>query len=53
VFWLFFDIGLCSAISFKRFRRELFIDVAEHRSKVKNYQNTLYVGFSIIPKTGV
>ena len=28
VFWLFFEIGLCSAISFKRSRRELSIDVA-------------------------
>jgi len=28
--WLFFKIGLCSAISFKRSRRELSIDVAEH-----------------------
>jgi len=31
VFRLFFKIGLCSAISFKRSRRELSIDVAEHR----------------------
>jgi len=38
VFWLFFKIGLCSAISFKRSRRELSIDVAEHRSTLKNYQ---------------
>jgi len=36
VFWLFFRIGQCSAISFKRFRREVSIDVAEHRSIVKN-----------------
>jgi len=31
---------LCSAISFKRSRRELFIDVAERWSILKNYQNT-------------
>ena len=32
MFWLFFEIDLCSAISFKRSQRELSIDVAEHRS---------------------
>ena len=36
VFWLFFKIDLCSAISFKRSRRELSIDVAEHKSMSKN-----------------
>jgi len=36
VFWLFFKIDLCSATSFQRSRRELSIDVAEHRSIVKN-----------------
>jgi len=36
VFLLFFKIGLCSAISFKRSRRELSIDVAEHRFMSKN-----------------
>ena len=40
VFWLFFKIGACSGISFKRSRRELSIDVAEHRSILKNVQNT-------------
>jgi len=49
--WLFFKIGLCSAISFKRSRRELSIDVAEHRPMLKNYQNT--PRFSFIPKTGM
>jgi len=60
VVWLFFKIGLCSAVSFKRSRRELSIDVAEHRSMLKNYQNTHYHSFSFIlkigtasPKTGV
>jgi len=32
----FFKIHRCSAISFKRSRRELSIDVAEHRSILKN-----------------
>ena len=36
VFWLFFKIGLCSATPFKRCRRELPIDVADHRSILKN-----------------
>jgi len=30
VIWLFFQIGLGSAISFKRSRRGLSIDMAEH-----------------------
>ena len=52
LFSLFFQIGLCSAISFKRSRRELPIDVAEPRSVLKNYQNTQYPRFSFTPKTG-
>jgi len=36
VFWVFFKVGLCSAVSFKRSRRVLSIDVAEHRSILKN-----------------
>jgi len=32
---IFFKIDPCSAISFKRSRRELSIDVAEHRSTLK------------------
>jgi len=51
VFWLFFKIDLCSAISFKRFRRELSIDVAEHRFTSKNFQNAHYRRFGFIPKT--
>jgi len=43
---------LCSAISFKRSRRELFIDVAEHRSTLKNYISTHYPRFSFMP-TGI
>ena len=38
--WLFSKIGLCSAISFKMFRRELSIDVAEHRSMLKTTIHT-------------
>ena len=34
-------------------RRRRFIDVAEHRSMLKNYQNTLNLRFSFMPKTGV
>jgi len=51
VFWLFFQIGLCSAMSFKRSRRELSIDVAEHRSMLKNYHKTHYPRFILTPKT--
>ena len=50
--WLFFKIDLCSAISFKRSRRELSINVAEHRSILKNNQNTHYPRFSFTPKRG-
>ena len=53
VFWGFFKIDLCSAISFKRSRRELSIDVAEHRSILKNSQYTHNPRFSFIPKTGI
>ena len=53
-FWLVFEIGLCSAISFERSRRELSIDVAEHRSILKEkFQNTYYPRFSFTPKTGI
>jgi len=30
LFWLFFKVDLCSALSFKRYRRELSFDEAEH-----------------------
>ena len=33
---LFFNIDLCSAISFRMSRRELFFDMAEHRPILKN-----------------
>jgi len=34
-------------------RRDLFNDMAEHRSILKNYQNTYYPRFSFTPKTGL
>ena len=43
-------ISLCSVISFKRSRRELFIHVDKHRSMLKNYTNTHFPRFSFIPK---
>ena len=43
-------IDRCSAISFKRSRRELSIDVAEHRSTLKNNLNTYYL-LIFTPKT--
>jgi len=52
VVWLFFKIGLCSAVSFERSQLELSIDVAEHRSILKNNQSTYHPRFSFIPKTG-
>jgi len=53
VFWSFFKIDICSATSFKRSRRELSIDMAEHRFILENNQYTHYPRFSFIPKTGV
>jgi len=53
VFWLFFKIGLLSAISFERSRRELSIDVAQHMPMFRYYQNTRYPRFSLIPETGI
>ena len=44
---------LCSLISFKRSRRELFIDVAEDWYILKNYQNTSYLRFSFTSKAGL
>jgi len=35
---LFLKISICSAISFERYRRELSINVAGHRSTLKSYQ---------------
>jgi len=44
-FLVIFKIGLCSAISFKKSRRKLSIDVAGHRSTLKNYENTYFPSF--------
>ena len=41
VFCSFFKIGLCLAISLKRSRRELSIDVAEHRHTLKQPKYTI------------
>ena len=49
---LFFKIDPCSAILFKRSRRELSIDVAEQRSMLKSNRNTPYPRFNFIPETG-
>jgi len=51
IFVILQDI-ICSGISLKRSRRELSIDVAEHRSMLKNYQNTHNPRLSFKPKTG-
>jgi len=40
-------------MSFKRSRRERSIDVAEHKSMMKNHQNTPCTLFSFVPKTGI
>ena len=50
---VFFKIGLCSAISFKRSQRELFIDGAERRCTLNNYHYTPYHRFSFMPKAGI
>jgi len=42
---------MCLVISFKSFQRELSIDMAEHTSTLKIFQNTYYPRFSFIPKT--
>jgi len=55
VFWEFFKIGLCSAISFKRSRRGLSSDVAEQigRSMLKTTLKCVLPRFNFIPKTGI
>ena len=54
-FWLFFKIGLCLSIPFKRPRQELSMDAAELRSMLKNIQSTgmYHPHFSFTPKTGI
>jgi len=51
--WLFSKIDLCSATSFKSAFQDLLNDVADHRSILKNYQNTFYTRFGIRSKTGL
>jgi len=55
VFGLFLKTDLCSAISLKRPRRELSIDVDEHRSilKDKSYQNKYHLRRGFTPKAGI
>jgi len=53
VFGLVFEIGLRPATSFERSRGKLSRNVAEHRSMLKNDQNTYYPRFSFTPKTGI
>jgi len=52
ILWLLFKLGIRSAISFKRSRRELSIDLAE-QIYIEKLPNTHYPGFSFISKTGV
>jgi len=40
VFWLFFELDLCSATSMESSHRDLLNDAAEHRSILKTDQNT-------------
>ena len=40
VYWLFFKIDQCSVTSIESYHRDLLNDVAEHRSTLKNNQNT-------------
>jgi len=55
VFWSLFKINLCSVTSFKRSRRELSIDVAEHRLswKITKIRIVYYRRFSFTSKTGI
>jgi len=46
-------MDLCSATSLKRSQRELSIDMAEHKSILKNNQNPYYLNFNFQPKKGI
>jgi len=48
-----FSKDLCSAVSLKTSRRELSIDVVEHKSISKNYQSMYHPRFGFTPKTGI
>ena len=58
-FWYFFKMDLCLATSMERSRRDFFNDMVEHKTILKNNQNTHYSRFSFtprkkrLPKTGV
>jgi len=51
-FRLFVKIDLCSATSMESSRRDLLNDMAEHRSTLKNNQNTNYLRCIFTLKTG-
>jgi len=53
VFWLFFKMGLFSALSFKRSRRELSIDVAEPRSPENKGVCVFWLFFKIGQCSGI
>jgi len=46
-------MNVCLATLLKRSRRELAIDVAEHRYILKYYQNTYHPRFAFKPKAGI
>jgi len=50
---LFVKLDLCSATSMESSRRDLLNDMTEHRSILKNYQNTYHPRFGFKPKTGI
>jgi len=50
---LFLKINVCSATSFKRSRRDLSIDIAEHYLILKNNPSSYYPHFSFTTKTGI
>jgi len=52
VIWLFLKINLPTAISMKKYRRELSIDMIIDRGIFKNNQISLSPCFPFIPKTG-
>jgi len=53
VIWLFVKIYLSTAISMERSRRELSIDMVNHRDILKNTQITLLFFFTFMPKPRV
>jgi len=50
---LFLKIGLCSASSMESSRRDLLINMTEHKPILKNNQNTFRPRFGFTPKTGI